>query len=58
MATFATLGRKLVEEELAQTYDLSSVKIVITAATLFDAKVSKAIVEIYNVIFEEYMYWL
>jgi acyl-coenzyme A synthetase/AMP-(fatty) acid ligase len=52
LPVFPTWGRKLIEGELALKYDLSSVKM-ITTLTTFDAKVSKAIVEKYNVIFQE-----
>jgi acyl-CoA synthetase (AMP-forming)/AMP-acid ligase II len=52
---FSAMGRKLVEGELAEKYDLSSVKMMVTGAAPFDAMVSKAIVEKYNVIFRERM---
>jgi acyl-coenzyme A synthetase/AMP-(fatty) acid ligase len=55
LPTYPALGRKLVEGELAEKYDLSSVKMVIIGGASFDAKVSKAIVEKYNVIFRERM---
>ncbi len=53
LPTFPALGRKLVEGELAEKYDLSSVKTITAGGDYFSGKVSKAIVEKYNVIFQE-----
>ncbi len=55
LPAYPAMGSKLVEGELAQKYDLSSVKMIITGAAPFDAKTSTAIVEKYNVIFRERM---
>jgi acyl-coenzyme A synthetase/AMP-(fatty) acid ligase len=52
------LGRKLVEGEFAEKYDLSSVKMITSSGAYFDGKVSKAIVEKYNVIFRERKHYL
>ncbi len=55
LPTYAALSHKLIEGEFAQKYDLSSVQMIITGGAPFDAKVSKAIVDKYNVIFRERM---
>jgi acyl-coenzyme A synthetase/AMP-(fatty) acid ligase len=55
LPTYSAMGRKLVEGDLAKKHDLSSVKMIITIGAHFDKKVSKAIVEKYNVIFRERM---
>jgi acyl-coenzyme A synthetase/AMP-(fatty) acid ligase len=55
LPTYPSIGRILVEGDIAQKYDLSSVKMIINIGAHFDKKVSKATVEKYNVIFRERM---
>jgi len=53
LTIFPAFGRKLIEGELVDKYDLSSVKIVTTGGAAFPGNVAKAIIEKYNVIFIE-----
>jgi len=53
LTIFSAFGRKLIEGELADKYDLSSVKIMTTGGAAFPGNVAKTIIEKYNVIFEE-----
>jgi len=53
LPTYPAMGRKLVRGELADKYDLSSIKMIITGEAAFDGKVFEAIVKKYNVLFRE-----
>ncbi len=55
MTIFASMGHKLINGELADKYDLSSVKMMITAGAAFSKHISKDIVNKYNVLFRECM---
>ncbi len=55
---FPSFGHKLIKGELADKYDLSSVKMMNTGAVAFPANVAEAIVKKYKVIFRERMSYL
>jgi acyl-coenzyme A synthetase/AMP-(fatty) acid ligase len=52
---FPAIGHKLIEGELADKYDLSSVKMMLTGGAAFPGNVAKEIVKKYGVIFREGM---
>ncbi len=55
MMIFPAMGHKLIKGELADKYDLSSVKMMITGGAAFPRNVSEDIVKKYNVLFRECM---
>jgi acyl-coenzyme A synthetase/AMP-(fatty) acid ligase len=52
---FPAIGLKLIKGELADKYDMSSVKVIITGGAAFPGNVAKEIVKKYDVIFREDM---
>jgi len=53
MPLFPAFGRKLIEGELVDKYDLSSLKLIFTGGAAFPGNFAKAIIEKYKVIFTE-----
>ncbi len=53
MLIFPAMGHKLIKGELADKYDLSSVKMMITGGAAFPRNVSEDIVKKYNILFRE-----
>jgi len=53
LTIFSAFGRKLIEGDLSDRYDLSSIEIITTGGAAFPGNIAKAIMEKYNVIFRE-----